>query len=150
MKKSLIIIVISVLVLIVVYTLFNSDAQIGNNDWSYSLPNNYEIWHINSEQIVCGKKTSEHSIGENVGGYYVSEFCYDDKYICLQCIPTYGEASDNTTKSQTDFYIIDSSTDKEYGPFTQTEFEDKLEELNLTNLCAWIKTKPRPEGAKFY
>ena len=117
-------------------------ACAGKNDWRFELINGYEIWRVNSNEIVCGKRNSEHSLGENVGEKFVSEFCYDNRYVCLQC-------ADKTRETQINYYIIDTSIDAEYGPYTQNEFENKLKELNITQLCSWIKTNPRPDGAKF-
>ena len=61
------------------------DNQLGNNDWSYELPNEYTIWHVNSRSIICGKKHTENSI-TNVVEDDIVKFCYNDRYVCMQYV----------------------------------------------------------------
>ncbi|MBQ8164471.1 MAG: DUF3997 domain-containing protein [Clostridia bacterium] len=116
-------------------TFFSLDSQIGNNDWSYKLPNDYEIWHVNSRKIVCGKKASEHSLS-NVGGDYVVEFCHNDQYICLKCADASEDFSKNIDETSYQFYIINTINDEVDGPLSEGEYFEKLENMSLNNLSA--------------
>lgn len=150
MKKYILVVIVVLCVFFISScsaTVFNS--QINNNDWSYKLPNNYEIWHINSRKIVCGKRNNENSIS-TVVGQYVSEFCHNDKYVCLKCIEVSDDLSDaNDLADICYYYIIDTLRDEICGPLTEQEYIKEVKSKNVTELSLWIKTKPRPEGAVF-
>lgn len=123
------------------------DNQINNNDWSYELPNDYVIWHINSRKIVCGKKNTANSI-TNIVGDYIINFCYNDQYVCMQCVDVSNDLSEDIDKSNPQFYIIDTINEDVNGPLLEKEFEDVLKFLKVDNLSTWIPTKPKPDGAK--
>lgn len=78
MKKA--IITVLLIILLAGGIICGLSMQPGNNDWEYSLPNEYVIWRINSRNIVCGKKDFEYSISE-VGGEYITKFCYNDRHV---------------------------------------------------------------------
>ncbi len=148
MKKS---IIIAFAVLLCVLTACSSsdlNMQVNNSDWSYILPNDYEIWHINSREIVCGKKNGEQSLSSTVTNY-ISEFCYNTQYVCLQCVVVPEDLSQPIDKSNPYFYIIDTLNDETYGPFTELEYSEYIGEKSIADLTSWIKTAPRPEGAVF-
>lgn len=124
------------------------NKQVANNDWSYVLPNGYVIWHINSNRIVCGKKDSQYSIS-NVGGNHVIKFCYNNQFVCLQCIQNNDTNEQKDAQITLDYYVINTIDDVVYGPLTENDYVLLMENMNLENITSWIATKPRPEGAQF-
>ena len=127
-----------------IFILFLSGCDyegVANNDWSYELINGYEIWHINSEEIVFGKRKTEHSLSTMVGGY-IYEFCYGTRYIGLK-------NTDNKNEPTIQFYLIDTTTGTVEGPLSQDEYNKALESKEITELTNWIATVPRPSGATF-
>ena len=83
------------LILIIFSQLFFS--CVGLNDWRYKIINNYEIWHINSNEIVIGyviDNENSLSIHENnkadgrlIGiPQKVIEFCNNEKFICAKVV----------------------------------------------------------------
>lgn len=149
MKKYLVIgVLIIVTLLMGACSIFDFNSKTSNNDWSYALPNDYVIWHINSRRIVCGKRSTEQSIA-NVGGNYVVKFCYNNQFICLQCVDVPDNLSESIDESNPQFYIINTVNDEIFGPLSKGEYLEKTSDMNFDNLSSWISTKPRPEGAQF-
>ena len=121
------------------------DNQLSNNDWSYELPNDYVIWHINSREIVCGKRNTENSI-TNIVEDYIIKFCYNDQYVCLQCVNITNDTLEDIDESNPHFYIIDTLNEDVNGPLLENEFED-MSSILIDDLSTWLATKPRPDGA---
>ena len=147
-RKILIALLIFCCFLLNACTFSNHEFQSGNSDWSYKLPNGYVIWHINSRKIVCGKKETENSIS-NIGGDYVLKFCYNNIYVCLQCVDVSDDLSKEIDEAYPQFYIINTEKDEIVGPLFETQYIEKINSINLNNLSSWIKTKPAPNGASF-
>lgn len=126
----------------------DSAEEVGNSDWSYDLPNDYAIWHVNSRNIVCGKKRTPHSISD-VGGTYVTQFCYNSQYVCLQCADVPSDLSEEIDTSNPDYYIIDTNTDAVNGPLKKEAFEELLDSMDPEEFTPWIQTKPMPMDARF-
>lgn len=144
--------IISIILLIMSLSACASNAissGINNGDWSYKLPNNYEIWRINSREIVCGKKDGENSLSNVINENYVLEFKYNERYVCLKCVEATQNLSAEIDKSNPNFYIIDTMKDTIYGAYTNTDFQDKIKDMGLIFNTDWIKTTPIPEGANF-
>lgn len=51
----------------------------GVSDWSYQLPNDYEVWRINSDSIIIRDMESQKNV-EDIEGF-VKEFSYDSRYV---------------------------------------------------------------------
>ena len=117
------------------------------NDWSYEFPHEYFLWHINSRKIVFGKKQTENSI-KNIVEDHVIRFCYNDQYVCLQCVEVSENVLEEIDESNPKFYVIDLLNETVDGPLEKNEYEKKLNVLYVDNLSMWIPTKPKPEGAK--
>lgn len=126
----------------------NTDG-VHNGDWSYKLPNNYEIWHINSRKIICGKKDGKNSLSNIISENYILEFNYNERYVCLKCVEVTQDFSTEIDESNPNFYIIDTMEDAVYGAYTNADFEGKVKDMNLLFNSNWIKTKPIPDGATF-
>ena len=126
----------------------SENSKIKNGDWAYKLPNEYEIWHINSRSIVCGKKKTTNSINTLIGGF-ISAFCYNKNIVVLQQVDVPTDISEPIDTSKPVYYIIDTINDKLYGPFTADEYEDKINEFKTNGLTDWIYTVPTPEGVVY-
>lgn len=150
MKKSIKIISITLLIMSLSACASSTIPYgIHNGDWSYKLPNNYEIWRINSREIVCGKKDGESSLSNVINENYVLEFKYNERYVCLKCVEATQDLSAQIDKSSPNFYIIDTMKDTIYGAYTNTDFKDKIIDMELIFNTDWIKTTPIPKGANF-
>lgn len=122
---------------------------VNNGDWSYKLPNNYEIWRLNSREIICGKSDGNNSLSNIISENYILEFKYNERYICLKCIKATVDLSTEIDKSNPNFYIIDTLENTVYGAYTSTDCENKIKDMNLIFNTEWIKTTPVPDGAEF-
>ena len=81
-KKHKIIIIISVLA-VILFTIIMALTKIGlgTGDWKYELKNNYQIWRVNSKEIIIGKEEDgmlTPSINENV-----VKFKYNDNFVVI-------------------------------------------------------------------
>ena len=98
----------------------------GVGDWAYSLPNGYEIWRVNSENVVFGKNEGDHF--EQEIDRYVISFCHNDRYIGLIRLPMddipRDESIDIETvdRSNSEYYLVDSKKDIIFGPYTENEY----------------------------
>ena len=126
----------------------------GTGDWTYNdLPNNYAIARFNSKDINFGVEHGENSYQKIVDRYIVA-FCYDSRYICLQrinmdLIPNDEQIDiEKYSESDLEYYIVDSISGTVHGPLSKTEFDDSLSLIQITDMCDWIKTIPKPENAK--
>ena len=52
-------------------------------------------------------------------------------------------------KSNPEFYLIDCSTDSVTGPMTAQEYNSKIVEVGIQDMCQWIPTDPPPSDAKY-
>ena len=118
----------TILIISIVLILCTLTACAGAGDWAYDkLPADYEVWRINSEEKVLGRRDGavlSHSIDESI-----SEFCYNDSFIAV--------------KAAGDYYIVRVKDDTVIGPLT----EDEYIALHLDNMCDWISTDRMPDGA---
>lgn len=127
---------ISILIVLIM-TLFLTSCA-GVSDWSYKLPNNYEVWRINSADIIVKY------VGEGIAGAeipsFVKEFSYDDKYVCTRNIESINENDIFAEK----YYILDTYEQALYGPYdSMEEFNNKLKEMKIS-LTKWYRTSPDP------
>lgn len=125
-----------------VHFFYSTGSQVNNNDWSYKLYYNYEIWHINSDTIVLGKIKSPHSLSYVVDSY-ISAFCYNDTYVVVETLPN-GKEGENH-----DYYIIKMDQDEVYGPYNTTTLNQEINNHDIGELCDWISTAERPKEASF-
>ena len=121
---------------------YNHTHGVNNGDWEYALTNDYVIWRVNSQSIVCGKKNSDHSIS-HVTADYVKSFSYNDEYIFLQCIEN-KENTDNQIK----YYIIKVQSHNIIGPLAESEYGEYLVEHDIIS-PHWIDTSPTPQGVVY-
>ena len=153
MKKTLVIVsLLFIVVSLIVFSISITNEKNSNpglhGDWSYKLPNNYEIWKLNSRSIVFGEKKDTNSINILIDRY-VSAFRYNDKIIALQCVDVPESLTEPIDISNPDYYIIDIANSEIYGEFSVDEYENKLSEFETNELTDWIYSVPTPEGVYY-
>ena len=136
-KKHKIIIIISV-VAVILFTIIMALTKIGlgTGDWKYELKNNYQIWRVNSKEIIIGKEEDgvlTPSINENV-----VKFKYNVNFVVIGIIIDFKE--DNLK-----YYIINLDTDEIIGPLSEKDLSSQDTSITMD----WIKTKPAPKDAKY-
>ena len=110
--------------------------ELGTGDWKYELKNNYQIWRVNSKEIIIGKEEDgvlTPSINKNV-----VKFKYNDNFVVIGVNNDFNE---NNLK----YYIIKLDTDEIIGPLSEKDLTNQ--DTNIT--MNWIKTKPTPRDAKY-
>ena len=112
----------------------------GLSDWSYRINDSYEIARSNSEEIILCKTDGHIFVSE-----YISEFCYNDRYICVKRI-TYDHP-----EIPAQYFIVDMDTDEVYGPYTsQEDFEKEKERIKVGELNDWISTNKIKKSGVIY
>ena len=147
----LIVLIIAILIALLIAILMLAFSQ-AFQDWTYDkLPNGYEIWRINSEDISLLKTDGDSS--DLRIDRYILEFCYNDSYIGIKRLMIdenlpYQEAHiEDMDPSNFSYYLVDTVNDVVMGPYTAEEYENQIEALKIDTMCDWIKTVPKPEGA---
>ena len=126
-------------------------SSCGVSDWIYELPNGYSIWEINCNDIALIKEVDKSS--RTALSRYILEFCYNNSYIGIKRISIdenipYPEVQiDKLDKSHPDYYLVDTTADFILGPYTAEEYYIQIETLEIGDMCDWIKTVPKPNGA---
>lgn len=149
----LIVLIIAILIALLTAILMLAFSQ-AFQDWTYDkLPNGYEIWRINSEDISLIKTDGDSS--DLRIDRYILEFCYNDSYIGIKRLMIdenlpYQEAHiEDMDASNPSYYLVDTVNDVVMGPYTAEEYENQIIALKIDTMCDWIKTVPMPEGAHY-
>ncbi len=121
---------------VVIFILLTGCA--GVDDWSYELPNGYEVWRINSNEIIV-KCVSDATNNVNIPSF-VKEFTYNDRFVCTRNVPSINE---NNIFNEI-YYILDTKEKVLHGPFESIEeFQNKLKEFEIVTE-KWYRTSPDP------
>lgn len=121
----------------------------GLNDWTYPLPNEYEMYHINSKTILITPLYKDKNPDSELIGIpaHIVSFCLNSRFVCAKTINTENEPRDDVAVS---YYILDTLNQKVYGPFSsEQKYLSNVDALAITGLGEWIATSPAPEGAIF-
>ena len=111
----------------------------GVSDWSYQLPNGYQVWRINSGEIII-KYVGEETVDTGIPSF-IKEFSYDDRYVFTRNI---DDVSENNIFEET-YYALDTEERKIYGPFENMEImKNKAEEWSCNVPAKWYRTSPDP------
>lgn len=128
MKKMLFIIIVLLIV----------TSCAGTNDWSYDLPNGFEVWHINSKEIKVVY------LGDDLGleiPSFVKEFTYDSQYVFTRNVDDIGVNNIFDEK----FYILDTKNKILYGPYNKVDdFINELKNLQIDFPTHWYRTSSDP------
>ena len=115
----------------------------GVSDWSYELPNNYEVWRINSNYIII-KYVGKETVDANIPSF-VKEFSYDDRYVFTRNIDNIS----NNNIIEEKYYMLDTKERKVYGPFDNLEkLKSQTSELHCQIPVKWYRTSPDPNMIK--
>lgn len=111
----------------------------GTADWTFELPNGYEVWHINSSEILI-KCADIENPGEKIPSF-VKEFTYDERYVFSRNIE---DISSNNVLNEV-YYALDTLEKKVYGPFESIEeLQKKTDEWDIELPNRWYRTSPDP------
>lgn len=89
------------------------------------LPNQYELWKINSSEYILGKRVDDNLITETnrvkigVEGVITAFTVYEERYIYLEF------------ESQKEFYVMDTKEEVVFGPLNEEEIDYKLTALGI-------------------
>lgn len=115
----------------------------GVSDWNYELPNDYEVWRVNSEDIII-KYVGEETVEAKIPSF-VKEFSYDERYVFSRNVE---DILSNNIVDET-YYVLDTLERKVYGPFDSVEeLQKKALELNVEIPKKWYRTSPDPNLSK--
>jgi hypothetical protein len=134
------------LILFIYFQLFFS--CVGLNDWRYKIINNYEIWHINSNEIVIGYvKDNGNSLtihenskadGRLIGiPPKVIEFCNNEKYICAKVVLKKDWVVNEENYNDILYYVVDTEEKIVFGPLDEEKYNEKINDLLIKNLSEW-------------
>lgn len=140
--------VLSLLLLFVSSRFLPGDNQIHNGDWEYDLPNDYTIWHVNSQEIVLGHYNTTNSISRVIEDT-ILEFCYNDEFVCVKTKKSNEQLRSQDNPDLACYYLIDTIDEIVQGPFTYQELKDRLATFGINTLTDWIATNPAPNGATY-
>lgn len=126
--------------IIVLIALLTSCA--GTGDWSFELSNGYEVWHINSDEILVVYTGEDQNAAEIPG--FVKEFAYNDRYVFTRNVK---DIKQNNILDEV-YYILDMQEKTLYGPIgSLEELTSKTESLEIKMPTVWHRTSPSPKGA---
>lgn len=111
----------------------------GVSDWSYKLPNGYEVWRVNSKEVLI-KYAGEETVDAGIASF-VKEFSYDDRYVFTRNV---DDISENSIFKET-YYALDTEEQKVYGPFGSIEeLQNQAAEWQCEIPRKWHRTSPDP------
>lgn len=110
----------------------------GTQDWTYDITDEYSIIRSNTQNIVLTKNNTE------VIPTYVKEFAFTDKYILVKRT---NIENDKPSEKIANYYIVNIENSDIIKIDDKTSFDNNIGKLNIQKLN-WIKTYPRPEGAR--
>lgn len=118
-------------------------------DWSYELPNDYDIVRINGHCIQLSKKDffdgGDFVWSTVIENYYVKAFCVTENYILTAGVETKEQfAEDEEIEfGELRYYMVDYNTDEIKGPFSgEDELLNNLSmALGKTPEVNWIYSK---------
>lgn len=113
----------------------------GLGDWSYKLPNGYEVQHINSDRILITYARSEID-AEGIPSF-IKEFSYDDRYVFSK---NSEDIKGNKVRDEV-YYALDTIERRVYGPFNNIEeLTEKADEWNVELPSEWYSTSSDPSN----
>ena len=145
MKKALKTLLILAISLVLLYGVFlwgfvsflRAAGLGGAGDWACdSLPDPYEIWHINGATVVLVERDSP-SGGRNVVGSFVWKSAWDEDLILVAQKPRR-----DSPDTESVFYAVDVASGEVFGPMDEAALETFCAEhrRNVANL-SWLTLK---------
>ncbi len=120
--------------------LFSGCIGPGTQDWRLPLADGYEIWRINSEEIVFGY--AEDTSLEVLVDADVTAFFKKDSYIGIR-------QSSSENEEESELYYLFSLEDKTLSdPLQKADFEALCSDKGI-DFTGWTATRPAPDGAVY-
>jgi len=121
----------------------------GLGDWSSEpLPGGYEVCRFSVHEIAIIRPYESGNGGSIIIPTEVYSVCYNDNYICVQHEEsTTHEDKKNYWKEphgDIDYYIL-SVDGTVYGPYSEADYSEKIEELQIYGLTDWIRPNDLPK-----
>lgn len=115
----------------------------GVSDWSYQLPNNYEVWRINSNNIIIKDMNTQKNVDEISG--FVKEFSYDSRYVFTRNV----DSIESNNIFDEKYYVLDTEEKKVYDSCNSVdELNELAEKLEIEIPVKWYRTSPDPNFSK--
>ena len=127
-------------------------------DWSYELPEGFSIMRVNKRTILL--ESPYHYSNADLEGNtwltsdavesYITDFCYGESYIGVRRVDASRDDDELEYEAESvEYWLVYTKNETRYGPFsTESEFDAQCELIGVTDLCEWIATVPRPQGAQ--
>ncbi|MBR5390148.1 MAG: DUF3997 domain-containing protein [Clostridia bacterium] len=119
----------------------------GLGDWSSEpLPGGYEVCRANVHGISIIKPSEPGNGGPIIIPEEVYAIRYNDNYICVQHEESTPDENDywKEPDGDIDYYIL-SVDGTIYGPYSEADYDEKIEELQIYGLTDWILPKNLPK-----
>lgn len=122
----------------------------GLGDWETPLRNDYMITRVNGHCITLTRpmESSNYASETVIPKFFISSFCYNDRYIGLLGVPTEDTFATDDELNQawygecTTYYLVDTVTDTVWGPFqTESEFSTQCAASAGEAPGPWLSTK---------
>lgn len=118
---------------------FNFGAGVG--DWQFDgLPGNYEVWRGNRNTICLVEVEENGVLGTSIVDTYVSKIAYTSDYIFAQQVPAPKDKRARIDTRNPVYFILSVSDGVLEGPYSETEFEEAYEALELEEKPNWMKS----------
>ena len=112
----------------------------GTGDWSFELPNNYEMWHINSNDIHIKYIGDNITNGSEIPNF-IKEFAYNERYVFTRNVK---DIKSNNILEEV-YYILDTQEQKICGEYNSVgELYNGANFLGIEIPETWYRTNPDP------
>ena len=140
MKKNTVLIASVILVALLTISLmtlgiFSSGNLNPRGDWSFPLENGYEVWRLNSREIVvCWREDPEKPSASTVIESYVAEIAVTDGWLSAKRL-------DSPQGTAAQYYLLDMGEKSLFGPYeTEADLETQKASLGLPRNLIWRDT----------
>ena len=115
------------------------------SDWIFDdLPGGYEIWKINSRNIVLQKRFADERALKEIIGTYISRIAYDENYIFVQQVTISEDYREPIDLSAPSFFIVSVSDDTIFGPASESDFSLQCDVIEPDKDIEWVDTTDLP------
>lgn len=126
--------IISIFIILITIT-----SCAGTSDWDFDLPNDFQVWHINSKNIKI-VYTGAENIDVEVPSF-IKEFAIEKEYVFTRNVDNIE--SNNILDEK--FYILNTKNKVLYGPYkTVEELESLSENMGIEFPDYWYRSSPNP------
>lgn len=123
---------------------FFDPDDFSRGDWYLDLTGSYRLDRVNSRCIVLQKKDAKSGKKTVIQNYFVTRYCIEWPYICLEGIPTKDAFISDEEKENhiVAYYVVDTDKDVAEGPFqTVGEMQERFDFLFVPSPDDWPEAK---------